>query len=224
MTFTKISVLVPTRGRVANLEQLIASFEATTDGLAELVFRCDNDDPETMAVLARTTYRFQAGPRLQGYRSLPTFFEELRAIASGDLLMCGNDDMRFLTEGWPALVLSTANRYPDGRFVIAVNTHNAGNVPFSIVSADAIRTIGHLHDPNVYWGDLYLRDIFAAFGRVIPLPDVRVAHTWMGWTPDQTFREARQDEFGAWTTVYHDTHTAAVSNAVEKLKASACLG
>lgn len=222
MTFQKVSVLVPTRGRVNNLQRLIASYRATVGpDMAELVFRVDDDDVETLAFLQTTHWTVVRGPRLDGYRSLPTFFEEMRAVSVGDVLMCGNDDMEFLTPNWPALLLAMANRYPDGIFNLAVQTLNAGNVPFSVVSAAAAAAIGHLQDPRVYWGDIYLRDVMRAYGRVIPLPDVQIAHHWQGQSPDAVFDEADQATFGAWTLEYTMRHHAAVAEAVQKLQAVA---
>lgn len=223
MTFSKVSVLVPTRGRIANLERLITSYRRTVGpDMAELLFRIDEDDQATRDYLVHLPYRCVIGPRLDGYRSLPTFFEELRAMATGDVLLCGNDDMEFLTPDWPALILGTANCYPDGIFDLAVNTLNAGNVPFSIVSHAAVKAIGHLHDPRIYWGDVYLRDVMAAVDRVIPVPEVQIAHHWQGFAPDVTFCEARQNELGAWTADYAALHNAAVASAVQKLGPLTC--
>ena len=222
MTFSKVSVLVPTRGRIEQLARLVASYRATVGpDMAELVFRIDDDDAESNAFLAPLPWTVLVGPRREGYRSLPVFFEEMRQAATGDLLLCGNDDMEFLTPDWPALVLATANQYPDGIFNLAVGTLNAGNVPFSIVSRAAVDTIGYLQDARLYWGDVYLRDVMAAFGRVIPLPEVRIAHHWMGHTPDAVFHEAHQDLHGAWTAEYYARHQQAVQDAVTKLQAVA---
>src|SRR5262245_31870532 len=106
--FTSISVLVPTRGRVNRLTRLLDSFYATSTGRAELYFRVDEDDEETRRFLTDPLDRVVVGPRLAGYGSLPTFFNELAAVAPGDLLMCGNDDMVFVTPEWDRLILDEA--------------------------------------------------------------------------------------------------------------------
>lgn len=214
--FASISVLVPTRKRPDNVDRLKASWRATVTGGAELLFRIDDDDVAGPSVVA--PFRYVQGPRQHGYRSLPRFFEELRRVATGDLLMCGNDDMVFETPDWPQLVLAAANQYPDGIFDLGVETHNAKNFPFSIVSRRAVEAIGHLQDPRVFWGDVYLRDVMAHFSRAVRIPTVRVAHEWMGRTPDETFLDAKQGDRRNWDTAYWDLHRTAVADAVAKLR------
>ena len=215
---SKVSVLVPTRGRLARLQTLCTSFEETTHGVgAELVFRVDEDDVPTQVALAGR-YKTVVGPRLQGYSSMATFFNDALRAAEGDVLMCGNDDMVFRTEGWPALVLAEANKYADGKFCIGVSTFNEDHFPFSIVSRKVASTLGFLWDPRIYWGDIYLRDVMAAFGRCVMLPSVVVDHNWAGDVPDQTFQEENQNDIyrrepNYWAT----THAQAVREAVQKL-------
>lgn len=216
--FELISVLVPTRKRPARLRRLLDSWAATVgqSNLAELVFRIDTDDAESAAVLEGTSHRVLAGPRLDGYRSLPLFFEELRAVAQGDLLMCGNDDIVFKTPGWPALVLSEATKYPDGVFDLGVKTFNEGHFPFSIVSRRAADAMGALQDPRIYWGDVYLRDVMQVFGRAILMPAVEVDHEWAGRAPDETFLAAGQSERRG--HAYWQLHRQCVAEAVAKLR------
>jgi hypothetical protein len=210
--FTKISVLVPTRQRLARLRTLIDSFERTNDGAAEMVFRADDDDLDTVDFLG--SYRTVVGPRLDGYRSMPTFFNEMFAAAKGDVLMCGNDDMVFKTVGWPSFVLAAANRYADGLFDLGVTTHNETHYPFSIVSRVAAERLGFLWDPRIFWGDIFLRDVMAAFGRCEMLPSVEIDHDWAGFKPDRVFNEADKSIDALYWT---NTHPQAVAEAVKKL-------
>lgn len=219
MTFTKISVLVPTRGRVERLRTMIDSFEHTIKhGHAELVFRIDDDDVPTreflMSSYANRRWQTLVGPRLNGYASTPTFFNELHRIADGDVLMCGNDDMVFVTEGWNAIILDEANKYPDGIFDFGVATHNGGNFPFATVSKKACDALGFIFDPRIFWGDLLWRDITAYFGRAIELPSVRIDHDWVGFTPDGVFLAGE----GARRSDHMQYHMQAVAEAVEKLR------
>lgn len=210
MAFTKVSVLVPTRNRPTFLRVLLSSFAQTTDGAAELVFRVDEDDLETQALLAG--WPVIVGPRLNGYRSLPAFYNDLLAIATGDVLMCGNDDMVFLTPGWPARVLAEANKYPDGLFDLGVSTHNADHYPFAIVSRALTERLGFLWDPRIFWGDLFLRDIMAAFGRCVMVPSVAIEHAWAGDEASQNTIYQRDPTY--WT----GTHARAVADAVARLQ------
>ena len=51
-TFSKISVLVPTRRRPGRLATMLESFEQTSSGAAEVVLRIDDDDDLTPPLLA----------------------------------------------------------------------------------------------------------------------------------------------------------------------------
>lgn len=217
--FSKVSVLVPTRGRVERLRTLLESFGQTVyHGRAELVFRVDDDDVATQEFLMSSSdnrrWRMIVGPRLDGYASMATYFNELYAAATGDVLMCGNDDMVFLTPAWNVAILNEANRYPDGVFDFGVLTHNAENFPFATVSKMACDKLGFLFDPRIFWGDIFWRDIAVYFGRALPLPSVSIAHDWAGFKPDAVFLAGE----GARRADHMQFHGVAVAEAVEKLR------
>lgn len=216
--FTKVSVLVPTRKRPDRLRTMLQSYaETCVPGVSDLVFRIDDDDPLSRQMLSG--WNVVIGKRLKGYASMGAFFNELYAASTGDVLLCGNDDMVFKTPGWAPLVIEAANRYPDGLFNFGVTTHNQAHYPFSIVSRLAADRLGFLWDPRIYWGDIYLRDVMQAFGRAEYLPSVEIAHDWVGFAPDQTFTEANQGDIyrrdpGYWI----GTHPTAVADAVRVLQ------
>jgi glycosyltransferase involved in cell wall biosynthesis len=215
--FDKVSVLVPTRNRTHLLRSLIDSYRETTVGCedaSELVFRADEDDAPTREILSAEGFHTIIGPRLNGYASLPIFFNELAAAASGDVLMLGNDDVEFVTPGWAPRILRAADGYPDGVFNIGVKTHNEGHFPLSTVSAAVVRRLGFIYDPRIFWGDIYLRDVMGRLGRQVVLPDVEIQHNWAGFAPDQTFNEGE----GARRSDHMKHHVAAVDDAVAKLQ------
>jgi glycosyltransferase involved in cell wall biosynthesis len=214
--YTEVSVLVPTRGRPDQLRRMISSFYQTTEWVAELVFRVDDDDRETQAILRAFGEVYITGPRLEGYKSLPVFFNELAAHASGDVLMCGNDDMIFKTEGWDTIILDQANCYPDGIFDFGYATHNAPNFPFATVSKQVVKELGFLFDPRIFWGDIYLRDVMAHFGRAMMIDDLEIEHDWMGHKPDKTFTDGNDTRF----TNQNAMHSTAVCDAIKKLEAA----
>lgn len=223
----KVSVLIPTRGRPERLRAMLASYERMTAGyehLSEIVLRADDDDQATLALLPylRTLPYIRlviVGSRLNGYGSMASFFNEMTRVADGDLLMLGNDDMVFRTLGWAARILAKADEFPDGIFNIGVHTFNEGHFPFSIVSKRAVRKIGFLWDPRLFWGDVFLRDVMGALGRCVMLPEVEVEHDWAGHSPDSTFLEAnQQDIFRRDPSYWERTHALAVAEAVRKLQ------
>lgn len=218
--FTKVSVLVPTRGRMKQLRTLLDSYDATTfGGLSELVFRIDEDDDVAHDFLQFSRHTVITGPRYEGYKSMPTFFNEMWRASSGNVLMCGNDDMVFKTPGWPALVLDAANQYPDGLFDFGVSTYNEDHYPFFVVSRAVADRLGFLWDPRLFWGDIFWRDVMGAFGRAVKLPSVEIEHDWMGHHPDATFEEARQQDFlQRDPTYWAGTHARAVEEAVARLR------
>jgi Glycosyl transferase family 2 len=216
-TFSKISVLVPTRHRIERLRTLLESYERTTRGVrsaSELVFRVDDDDLDTIAFLHGTRHAVLVGPREKGYESLPQFFNQLAAAAHGDVLMLGNDDITFVTPRWAPQILQAANKYKDGLFNIGVKTHNEAHFPLSVVSKIAVKQLGFLYDPRIFWGDIYLRDVMGRLGRNVVLPDVEIQHDWAGYAPDATFIEGE----GARRRDWMAHHVQAVDEAEQKLR------
>lgn len=220
MTFTKLSVLIPTRHRTVMLQSLLLSYQHTVvdHSSVELVFRVDEDDLESQAFLADTHWRVLVGPRLQGYESLPVFFNEMLREMTGDVLMCGNDDMLFLTKDWNTLILQAANRYTDGLFNLGVVTFNETHFPFSIISKAAADAMGYVHHPAIFWGDIFLRDVMAAFGRSVLLNTVAIDHNWMGHRPDEVFVEANQSAYLQRDPHYWEKHSHLVADSVAKLR------
>jgi hypothetical protein len=199
---------------------MLASFEATTSpDSAELIFRIDDDDAVSRTFLDQHYYSYRelTGPRHHGYASLPLFFNEMAAVASGDILFLGNDDMVFKTVGWAHRVLAAANLYPDGLFDIGYSTFNATHYPFSTISRKVVDHLGFFWPPQLMWGDIFWRDVMGAFGRTIMLSDVEIEHDWVGFDsePDQVFKDANKVEpAGYWS----GPHAIAVAEAVAKLR------
>lgn len=224
--FTRVSVLIPTRGRVERLRTLIDSFKRTVkNDNAELVFKIDPDDQESAEFLLPTPGVITlTSERGRGYLEMPRYFNEMSDIATGDVLMCGNDDMVFRTEDWPTLILKAANYFPDGLFDLGVQTLNYQNYPFATVAKSVVDRLGFLWDLNVFWGDIFLRDVMAHFDRCVLLPNVHIDHDWAGFKPDKTYLD--QLEPGEYTKdilrrqpdYWETTHRTAVENAVSKLK------
>lgn len=221
--YTKISVLIPTRLRIDRLETLITSYWRTTSGHSEMVFRVDDDDQTTQTYLKTVDntsgHVLVVGPRFDGYRSMPIFFNEMAKAATGDVLMCGNDDMVFQSKNWDLDILQAANEFPDGLFNLGVNTFNQLHYPFSIVSRRAVDTLGFIWDPNIFWGDIYLRDVMGSLGRTMLLPHVQIDHDWAGFRPDRVFAETRpsKEVIEGSPTYWKTVHAPAVADAVEKL-------
>lgn len=172
-----LSLLVPLRGNPGRRDRLWSSLWATAPDV-ELVVRLDDYDAETAAWARalRPLPVIVTGPRLNGYASLPRFFNEMARVASGDLLMCGNDDMIFDTPNWDAAYCARATEFPDGVFDIGCMTYPAGAFPFSCVSRQTVQALGFLNDERLLYSDIFLRDLMGRFGRLLFLPEVGIRH------------------------------------------------
>lgn len=193
-----------------------SSWQATTTGTSvELILRLDDDDLDTLT-WAETLVprpRIVVGPRLKGYASLPRFFNEMASVSKSDLVMCGNDDMIFLTPGWPTKLLAAANYYPDGIFNFGFMTYPAGAFPFSCVSRQVVERLGFLNDERLLYSDIFLRDVMARFGRAILLPEIVIQH--IGIASEETNAHKWGLHFNAES--YWALHNRVVEEAVKTL-------
>ena len=134
MNFKKLSIMLPTRGRVQKLDRAITSLRKNAQDplCVEIIFRCDLDDEKTQKYLREKDEKFLVGPREKGYASLPKFMNQCAEASSGDVIVMFNDDAIVETVDWDVLLLDCANKFPDGIFNIGVDTGlNANLFPFS---------------------------------------------------------------------------------------------
>jgi hypothetical protein len=217
--FRSISLLLPLRFNLPRRERLWHSLRTTlaTAHPIEIVLRIDDDDTESedwlRTALDPKPSLILRGPRLRGYRSLPKFFNQMAAASTGDLLICGNDDMTFHTPNWPAEFLAVANHYPDGIFNLGALTFPAGAFPFSCVSREVVRRLGFLNDERLLFSDIFLRDTLARFDRAIFLPHLHIKH--VGATNPDIDEIKRKMAVNA--AEYWALHTRCVNEAVKKL-------
>lgn len=229
-----ISVMIPTRKRVKSLDRALHSIRdmSSSEEAVEVLLRCDDDDQETIAYLEgvkRENHNLQVlvGPRKDGYKSIPSFMNEMAAVAKGKILMCCNDDVVFMTKDWDKIIEDVAAQYKDGIFDIGVDSIlNAQYFVFSIISKRWFEMMGYVHDTRVpFTGGKYFKDISDAFGRSPYVPEVIVEHDWGGYYHDATNNEAKQwlselvaKPSGRWTESYQEQHNAAVAEAIAKLR------
>jgi len=225
-----ISVLCPTRKRVELLAKMLESCVATNHQSIEILMRCDFDDIDTLKFLQAPNSHNRvnqgavfAGPRLEGYKSLPVFFNELATKSHGELILMINDDAEFITPGWDVKLAEEAAKYPDGIFNLGVDTvYNAQNFVFPCISRKMYQILGKIHDERLIYSDLWLRDVAKTFNRAIYMPEVKISHKWVGLgTPDKTRIEAQKCEgeaLGVGGVGYWKLHDQCVQEAVEKIK------
>ena len=241
-----ISVLIPTRKRVKTLDRVLRSIwdVSSAEEAVEIILRCDTDDRETIDYLAgidrgkHPSLEVLVGPRKEGYKSLPTFINEMAVAAKGSLLLTCNDDVIFRTSNWDRTVEDVASRYPDGIFDIGVNTVlNPHIFPFYIVSKRWLDLVGYIQDTRLIWQSKYVKHVADALGRSVYIAEVIIEHEWAGFVDDDATRadsekwikeivlkdpnshlhvaEASPDE---WRDDYKQLYDEAVAEAIEKLK------
>jgi glycosyl transferase/beta-hydroxylase protein BlmF len=204
-----LSVIVPTRQRVPQLDRMLRSLWKTAvhPGQIEVICRIDDDDGEsqdyfagTMVPMAEHT-RVIVGSRLNGYATLATLTNEAAREAQADLILVVNDDVEFQTLGWDTKLLAAAATYRDGIFVLGVTTMNAGKFVFPCVSRRQIDLLGGVFDERLVYTDIWLRDVVKPFGRAIRVPEVTITHHWEGRTADQE-AAAKPTETPAYQALY----------------------
>lgn len=228
-----ISVLIPTRKRVKMLERALHSIwdMSSSEDAVEVLLRCDEDDKETIDYLEgiksqNPNLQVLIGPRKDGYKSTPSFYNDMAAVAKGNLLMVCNDDVVFRTKNWDRIVEDVAAHYGDGIFDIGVNSVlNPQGFVFSIISRRWVEIVGYFYDARLLFSDRILKDASDAFGRSTYVPEVIVEHDYAGWQGDATNAEAQEwmrkivyDASGKWRDEYKKLHDQVVAEVVQKLQ------
>lgn len=89
----KLSVIIPSRGRIEGLVKTVKSLEQPG---VQIIVRMDNDDVTSLGFSAFTCLKDHilliVGPRYRGYIDLNLMSNECAKIATGDFLMVFNDD------------------------------------------------------------------------------------------------------------------------------------
>lgn len=188
----RIAVLVPTRGRPANVAALIEAFDSTNSGLAELVFAIDDDDPtfeETIAVLDQremNTLIVDERRRLGG-----TLNEWAPKLAeSFDIVGFMGDDHRPRTQGWDAAIAAAMKIHRvetmegdswliGGGIVYGNDLVQGRNLPTAVfIDSRVIRTLGHFVLPGQthLFMDNYWKRLGEELGLLQYLSDVVIEH------------------------------------------------
>ena len=109
----RISLLLPTRRRAAELRLTLEALAATVahPGFVELIAYADHHDSPTLAVLDEFPSRVIVGQN-DGYAALPRLINEMAELATGDWLFVFADDVGVDTPAWDDVAkrcLSCAN-------------------------------------------------------------------------------------------------------------------
>jgi hypothetical protein len=169
---SKISILLPTRGRPENVKRLLESIKTTAHKMPEVVLYVDDDDPSYDDFMAPEFAKIIRGPR----KTLSDYYNECAKVASGEILMQAGDDIIFRTRWWDATVALAFESHPDkfifvhgddGHFGDKFGTHG-------FLHRKWMETVGYLVPPyfSADWGDTWLNEVANKLGRRVYLPFV----------------------------------------------------
>lgn len=187
-----ISMLLPARGRTANLYASVDSVYslASHPENVEVLVRMDDDDKclqDEQVVLAdiakhvgRDLVRVEVGPRL-GYARMHEYYNDLAARARGDWLFIWNDDIEMLTEGWDEKIADAplfSVQFPRR------DMRDTTDYTLPVVGRPVYESVGHL-SLNAYC-DAWISDVSAFAGTSVIRNDVVFLHHRLD---DETLRE-----------------------------------
>ncbi len=173
MSETKISVILPTRGRRDVLKKSIESFvdKASNPERIEILFGVDEDDKGVNEYIKDNIADYLKSKKVEaranifkplGYENLHTYVNTLAGNSTGDWIFFWNDDCLMVTEGWDEVIASYT-----GQFKLLGPKDNHNGHPYAIlpiVPRDWFILLGHLSQnaQNDAWLShiAYMLDIF----------------------------------------------------------------
>lgn len=176
---SQISILVPTRGRPANVQRLVNSAYTTSALPPQFIFYVDEDDPrrdETVHAAVTAGATITIGPRIV----LSEMWNRCAELATNDIMMHCGDDIVFRTSGWDTVVLDAFSRFPDKLILVhgddgyqreRIATHG-------FYHRNWVETLGYFVPPyfSSDYNDLWLTEVADAIGRRLYLPHVYTEH------------------------------------------------
>ena len=153
MSETKISIILPTRGRRDVLKKSIESFvdKASNPERIEILFGVDEDDKGVNEYIKENLAEYLKSKKVEaranifkplGYENLHTYVNTLAGNSTGDWLFFWNDDCLMVTEGWDEVISSYT-----GQFKLLGPKDNHEGHPYAIlpiVPRDWFILLGHL--------------------------------------------------------------------------------
>ena len=186
-----LSMLCPTRGRPRWLAALLRSVERTAHrgDRVEVLCYVDADDPELpryQRLLGRGTFGrlgrcvLHVGEPL----GVPTAWNVLADLATGDYLLMANDDQLYVSYGWDlavdAAAAALAREHPDeiGCLYFDAGQYGSSIPDFPMISRAWYQALGY-YAPTIFqqWSaEKWIFDIASQAGRLRPVPGVFVEH------------------------------------------------
>jgi hypothetical protein len=209
-----IAILTPTRARPGRLDTFIESVYQTAAN-PERVFcwnYIDDDDPRVKAYTDYADRQHDNSCNLISEKdSVSVSWNTLALYATSkeltdnvaDILVMGNDDLIYRTQGWDTIVEEESNKFPDEIYCMWMEDLINGekHCAFPIVSRKWYTTVGYF-TPGVFnfgYNDTWIFDVAKRVGRTHFIPNVVNEH--MHFTAgksvmDDTYERNRTQERG----------------------------
>ena len=168
-----ISILTPSRGRPKRYERFAESVMSNADGEVELLTYVDSDDP-TCTEYPKDVY---VGPKQP---SVGCCWNYLAEVADGDVLIMGNDDLVYRTEGWDTILLDQLSGFSDKIYCAYFNDGINGkkHCAFPIISRKWFETVGRFVPEcfRFFCHDTWVMDVARKIDRLHYIPEVFIEH------------------------------------------------
>lgn len=180
-----ISVLVPTRGRPANMRRMVDSGRATCGGYVEYVFYIDDDDQPSQDMAARLNEQggdvfWTHGPR--GALNLSQLWNECYAITNPNHMIFQHscDETIYRTLEWDMKVRRAFELWPDkiGLVYGRDGIHDENLATHGFITRKWVDAVGYFVPPyfSSDYNDLWLHEVAGSINRRLFLPDVFTEH------------------------------------------------
>ncbi len=169
-------MIVPSRGRPANLDKLVEAWRTTTSGDADLVVALDDDDPQLYHYNAHRVAMVTVGAR----QSFVAWLNEL-AVGHADryrFIGTMGDDHRPRTPGWDQLLCTALSEMGTG-VAYGDDLATAPVLPSAaVLTSDIVASLGFVVPPVLahHGSELFLRALGEGLGRSLFLPEVVLEH------------------------------------------------
>lgn len=163
----RLSLLVPTRDRTANIQRLIENIVTTAGNLnnIELLFACDSDDASSMYFINQQRNKYPSLNMKYYYRDRSEwlnrdYYNWLADKSSGEFCWLMGDDLIFTKQKWDITILAEIDKFLADKKdrILFVNVQSdTPNPPgihykftgFPIISKEAIETVGFFMIPEI---------------------------------------------------------------------------
>ena len=184
------SILTPTRNRPANCERFIKSVYNSTKTRknVEMLFYVDEDDP---AIEAYKSLHWHAQKEYEGFKKIEFVFGNPMSVSKswniiaerciGDVLIMGNDDLVYQTDGWDEKLDQELDQYrADKVYVAWMNDGINGekHCAFPIVSREWYECLGRFTPGTFHFGynDTWIFEVGKMLERLHYIPFIHAEH------------------------------------------------